>query len=91
MDILKSKLRSIMMPDAMVIRTIFDVIDSPPKFNADYKDRELPSDIISLELMLIASSSLSNQTFMFDTQDHPSANEMLQTWQDKCVAACECC
>lgn len=89
MDILKSKLKSTVVPDAMVMRTIFDIIDSPPKFNADYKDKQMPVDIISIELMLLSSSLLSNQTFMFETSGKPSAMEMLEAWQDMCVAACK--
>jgi hypothetical protein len=56
MDILRAKMRSSVMPDAMVMRTIFDVIDSPPKFNSNYKNKLLPRDAIGLELLLLASS-----------------------------------
>ena len=90
MDILKMKLRSPVLPDAMVMRTIFDVVDSPPIFNSEYKNRDLSSGMISMEMMLLASSLLSNQTFVFDTNDKPSADAMLQAWQDMCVAACKC-
>lgn len=79
-----------MVPDALVMRTIFELIDSQPKFNANYnKDRTTPADMISLDLMLLSSSLLSNQTFTFDTTDDPSAKDILEAWQDMCVAACK--
>lgn len=71
----------------MVMRTIFDIIDVPPKFNADYMKETLPRNVISLELLLIASSLLANQTFQFDSDETDSANHAIQLWQDKCIAA----
>lgn len=87
MDILRSKIKTSVMPDAMVMRTIFDVIDSPPKFNSDYKNKLMPPGAIGLELLLLASSLLTNQTYTFDTSGTPSADELLQSWQDMCVAS----
>jgi uncharacterized membrane protein YesL len=75
------------MPDALVMRTIFDVIDSPPKFNSNYKNKFLPKDAIGLELLLLASSLVCNQTYEFDTDGSQSADYLLQAWQDNCVAA----
>lgn len=89
MDILKSKIKSAVMPDAMVMRTIFDVIDAPPKFNSNYKNRFLPLGATGLEMLLLASSLVCNQTYEFDTQGNPSADEILQNWQDMCVASGE--
>lgn len=88
-DILKAKLKSSVVPDALVMRTVFELIDTQPKFNANYKDRLMPHDMISLDLILLASSLLCNQTFTFDTDDMPSAKDLLEAWQDMCVAACE--
>lgn len=88
MDILRSKMKSTVMPDAMVMRTIFDIIDSPPKFNMDYKDESTLPNPITIELLLLSSSLVNNQTFVFETTGTPSANVMLQAWQDMCVAAC---
>jgi hypothetical protein len=45
MDILKSKLKTTVMPDAMVMRIIFEVIDSPPKFKSFYENKLLPPDV----------------------------------------------
>ena len=87
MDILRCKIKTSVMPDAMVMRTIFDVIDSPPKFNSDYKDKFMSTDAIGLELILLASSLLINQTYLFDTSTSRSADELLQSWQDMCVAS----
>ncbi|CAF1335191.1 unnamed protein product [Rotaria sordida] len=87
MDILRSKLKTSVMPDALVMRTIFDVIDSPPKFNSDYKNKFMPTDAIGLEMFLLASSLLTNQTYIFDTSGSRSADELLQGWQDMCVAS----
>jgi hypothetical protein len=87
MDILRAKMRSSVMPDAMVMRTIFDVIDSPPKFNSNYKNKLLPRDAIGLELLLLASSLVCNQTYEFDIEGGQSADGLLQAWQDNCVAA----
>lgn len=87
MDILRAKLKSSVMPDAMAMRTIFEVIDSPPKFNSNYKNKLLPRNAIGLELILLASSLLCNQTYVFDTEGDQSADNLLQTWQDNCVAA----
>lgn len=87
MDILRAKIKSSVMPDAMVMRTIFDVIDSPPKFNSNYKNKLLSVGAIGLEILLLASSLLCNQTYMFDTEGSQSADDLLQTWQDKCVAS----
>lgn len=87
LDILKAKIRTSVMPDALVMRTIFDVIDSSPKFNSDYKNRLMPTDIIGLELLLISSTLLTNQTYVFDTSGTRSADELLQSWQDMCVAS----
>lgn len=89
MDILRSKLKSSVVPDAMVMRTVFDIIDSPPKFNADYRDKPSPLDVVSIELTLLSSSLLSNQTFVFEINENPSAIQMLEAWQDMCVAACK--
>ena len=72
----------------MVMRTIFDIIDVPPKFNADRKQSPFVHRAISIEYLFISSSLLNNQTFVFDTSDNPSADVMLQDWQDMCVAAC---
>ena len=88
MDILKSKIRSSVMPDALVMRTIFDIIDSPPKSNVDYKDESMLPNPITIESLLLSSSLVSNQTFVFETTGTPSANVMLQAWQDMCVAVC---
>ncbi|CAF1648905.1 unnamed protein product [Adineta ricciae] len=89
MDILRAKIKTAVMPDALVMRTIFDVIDSPPKFNANYKDKLLPQGAIGLELLLLASSLLCNQTYEFDTDSDgkQSADDLLQAWQDNCMAA----
>ncbi|CAF1528410.1 unnamed protein product [Rotaria sordida] len=87
MDILRCKLETSVMPDALVMRTISDVIDSPPKFNADYKNKFMPTDAIGLEVLLLASSLLTNQTYIFDTSGSRSADELLQGWQDMCVAS----
>jgi hypothetical protein len=76
------------MPDALVMRTISDIIDSPSKFNADYKDESMLSNPITIESPLLSSSLVNNQTFVFETTGTPSANVMLQAWQDMCVAAC---
>lgn len=75
------------MPDAMVMRTIFEIIDAPPKFNSSYKDKLLPKEAIGLELLLLASSIVCNQTYAFATEGSPSADQLLQIWQDNCVAA----
>jgi hypothetical protein len=87
MDILRAKVKSSVMPDALVMRTIFDVIDSPPKFNSNYKNKLLPKDAIGLEILLLASSLVCNQTYEFDTDGSQSADDLLQAWQDNCVAA----
>jgi hypothetical protein len=87
MDILKSKIKSIMTPDAMVMRTIFEVIDSPPKFNSSYKDKLLPPDAIGLELLILSSSLITNQIYTFDTSGSPSADSLIQAWQDMCFAS----
>ena len=87
MEILRAKIKSSVMPDAMVMRTIFDVIDSPPKFNSNHKNKFLPPDAIGLEIMLLASSLVCNQTYEFDTEGEQSANEIIQNRQDMYVAA----
>lgn len=87
MDVLRAKIKSSVVPDAMVMRTIFDVIDSPPKFNANLKNKFLPPKTIGLEMLLLALSLVSNQTYVFDTVGDPSADKMLQDWQDMCFAA----
>ncbi|CAM4784705.1 unnamed protein product [Rotaria magnacalcarata] len=89
LDILRAKIKYSVMPDAMVMRTIFEVIDSPLKFNFNYKNTLLPRDTICLELLLLASSLVCNQTYVFDTEGSQSADELLQAWQDNCVAAAQ--
>jgi hypothetical protein len=87
MDILRSKMKSSVMPDAMVMRTIFDVIDSPPKFNSNFKNKLLTPDCIGLEILLFASSLVSNQTYQFDTEGAESADKILQDHQDMFFAS----
>jgi hypothetical protein len=78
MDILRAKIRLSVMPDAMVTRTIFAVIDSPPKFNSNYKNNLLPPDTTGFELLLLASSLLCNQTYEFDTEGSRSAGQPMK-------------
>ncbi|CAF3468508.1 unnamed protein product [Rotaria socialis] len=87
LDILRAKIKSSVMPDAMVMRTTFEVFDSPPKFTSNYKSKLSLRDAIGLELLLLASSLVCNQTYVFDTEGSQSADDLLQAWQDNCVAA----
>ncbi|CAF1481953.1 unnamed protein product, partial [Adineta steineri] len=87
MDIIRAKMKSLVVADALVTRTVFEIIDSPPKFNSNYKNKFLSPDSIGLNIFLLASSLLCNQTYNFDTEGSQSADQMLQDWQDMCVAS----
>ena len=73
----------------MVMRTVFDAVKSTPKFNAMYANKQIPQHSIGWEIFLLASSLVTNQTYVFDIQSTPSANSMMLDYMDTVIAACK--
>lgn len=70
------------VPDAMVERFQWEVLMASTKLNAN-RLVNVPSNSIGLELYFLASSLLSNHTFVFQ----PEANEKMCSWMDELALA----
>jgi hypothetical protein len=73
----------------MVMRTVFDAVKSIPKFNAMYANTHLEEGAIGWETFLLASSLITNQTYVFDNESTPSANTTMLNYMDTMIAACK--
>ncbi len=82
MEIIRQKLKTANFPDAMVERFQWEALMAGTKLNAT-RQVNIPANSIGLELYFLASSLLSNHTFVFQTD----ANEKMCTWMDELALA----
>lgn len=71
----------------MVMRTVFDPIKASSKLNSTHANKPLPLDTISWELLLLASSLLTNQHYIFESESTGSANQLLLDYMDTITIA----
>ena len=82
LEILRQKLKTANMPDAMVERFQWEALMATTKLNTTRLINILPNSI-GLELYFLASSLLNNQTFVFQTD----ANVKMCNWMDELALA----
>ncbi len=81
-EIIKQKLKTLNVADAMVERYQWEALMASTKLNSS-RLVHVPSNSIGLELYFIASSLLTNHTFVFE----PDANAKICNWMDELTLA----
>lgn len=71
----------------MVMRTVFDPIKASPKLNLTHANKPIPLNTISWELFLMASSLLTNQSYLFQDGSASSAKQLLLNYMDTIMSA----
>ena len=88
-NIIKHKIKHPQVPDAMVMRTIFDPIKTSPKYNSIYASKSIPAHGVGWELFVLASSLITNQSYFFENKSATSANFILLNYMDTVINACK--
>jgi hypothetical protein len=81
-EIIRQKMKTTNFPDAMVERFHWEALMAVTKLNST-RLINIPPSSIGLELFFLASSLLSNHTFVFQTE----ANTKMCSWMDELALA----